>query len=182
MRTETMALQQRFFLLPMVVGKRDGSTLYSLFTQNQVAEVLGQRTIHPVPFSPAHVKGFILRHDSLVPVVDVDVLCGGTQEKIGAQARQLLIMRTGQVEAASGDFLKLALACSGTVLTFKLTEREAAQAVTAEETPAIFAGQSLFSGFFRLRGYRVVLLDFDTIAQGTYGTSDPAGEDKPFVW
>lgn len=183
MQTENTALQQRFYLLPLTAGEQDGEPLYCLFTQNQVAEVLGPRTIHPVPFSPEYVRGFILRHDNLVPVIDVDALCGGTGKKDKAQSRQLLVMRTGQTDAASGDFLKLALLCPSAVLTFKLSERDAAQAVAAEDMPAQFTGQSLARGSFRLRGYRVVLLDFDSLAQGTHGSTEAgSGQDEPFVW
>lgn len=182
MQTDNTVLQQRFFLLPLQAGVQGGEPVYCLFSQNQVVEVLGQRTVYPVPFSPDHVQGYIQRYGSLIPVIDVDVVCGETRKKAGAPRRQLLILRTGQVDAATGDYLKLALACERTVLTFKVSERDRVQAVTEEQVPDALAGHSLLRGFFRLRDYRVALLDFDTIALGTYGTSDPAGEDKPFVW
>ena len=76
MQIDSTALQQRFFLLPLSAGEQDGEPVYCLFTQNQVVEVLGQKTVYPVPFSPDHVQGFIQWHEGLVPVVDVDVLCG----------------------------------------------------------------------------------------------------------
>ena len=64
MQIDSTALQQRFFLLPLSAGEQDGEPVYCLFTQNQVVEVLGQKTVYPVPFSPDHVQGFIQWHPS----------------------------------------------------------------------------------------------------------------------
>ena len=183
MQIDSTALQQRFFLLPLSAGEQDGEPVYCLFTQNQVVEVLGQKTVYPVPFSPDHVQGFIQWHEGLVPVVDVDVLCGLADKKAGSQARQLQLLRTGQIETTTGEFLKLALVCTSTVLTFKLTERDAAQTVAVEQVPVALADQDLVRGFFRLRGYRVALLDFDTIAQGTHGLGKvDHAKDESFAW
>ena len=183
MQTDNALLQQRFFLLPLSTGKQGGEPVYCLFTQNQIVEVLGQKTVYPVPFSPNYVQGFIQREGSIIPVIDADVLCGGEKSKTGTQPRQLLVMRTGQADAADGEVLKLALACTGTVLSFKLTERDSAQPLAPEKIPAVLAASGLVQGFFRLRGYLVALLDFDTIALGTYGTQDAmGGKDAPFVW
>ena len=168
MQADNTVLQQRFFLLPLHTGEQDAEPVYCLFTQNQVVEVLGQRTVYPVPFSPDYVQGFIERDGGLVPVIDVDALAGGAGKKVGLQARQLLVMRTGQTDTANGEFLKLALVSTGTVLTFKLGERDVAQEVTREEAPSALAAHGLTRGFFRLRGYLVALLDFDAIAFGTY--------------
>ena len=174
MRTETMALQQRFFLLPMVVGKRDGSPLYSLFTQNQVVEVLGRRTVYPVPFSPPYLRGIIQRQDRMAPVIDADLLCDRTIQGARRLPRQFLLVRTGQQEPDSGDFLTLAFACSETVLTFKLSEQEASRAVAADSPPPSFAAQELVTGFFRLRGYRVLLFDCNAIVRGVRPGADSA--------
>ncbi|MDO5675491.1 MAG: chemotaxis protein CheW [bacterium] len=176
MQTDNTVLQQRFFLLPLHTREQGAEPVYCLFTQNQVVEVLGQRMVYPVPFSPDYVQGFIERDGGLVPVIDVDALCGGAGKKVGLQARQLLVMRTGQTDTANGEFLKLALACTSTVLTFKLAERDSIQAVAPEEAPAALASHSSVRGFFRLRGYLVALLDFDTVALGTYGVQDAADE------
>ncbi len=172
MRTETMALQQRFFLLPMAVGERDGSPLYSLFTQNQVIEVLGRRTVYPVPFSPPYLQGLIQRQGRVAPVIDADLLCGKAAQGARRPPRQFLLVRTGQQEPGSGDFLTLAFACHETVLTFKLGEQEAGRAVAADSPPPAFAARELVTGFFRLRGYRVVLFDCNAIVQGVRPGTD----------
>lgn len=178
MQTDNTALHQRFFLLPMTVGAQDGDRLYSLFTQNQVVEVLGRRTVYPVPFSPAYLRGVIQRYDSVVPVIDVDLLCGGVARAGGLPPRQFLLVRTGQREAATGDFLKLAFACSEVVQTFKMGEQELGRAVVPDEAPPAFAGQGLTTGFFRLREHRVVLLDCNAIARGIRPGAHGAGSGR----
>ncbi len=182
MRTEASALQQRFFLLPLRSGKEEGESLHCLFTQNQVVEVLGQRPVSPVPFCERYLTGFILFRGHAVPVVDVNALLGGEKHQIG-QARQLLVMRTGQRDPESGEYLHLAFVSTGNVLTFKLTERDAAQVQDGGEVPADLEDQGLARGYFRLRGNRVVVLDFDQVALGQVHSADDAeNKEKPFVW
>lgn len=182
MQIETTALQQRFFLLPLAIGTNEDEPWYCLFAQSQVVEVLGRRTIYPVPFSPNYLKGFIEWQDSVVPAIDVDLLCGGEQKNSRTPLRQLLLVRTGQMDAASGEPLKLALLCASTVLTFKLGGRDNEQIVTENEVPAVLACQDLSRGYFRLRDYHVMLLDLDGIAKGKSITKKLAGGgDKMFL-
>ena len=170
MRNDNAALLRRFFLLPLTVGQQEGEAWNCLFTQNQVVEVVGQATrLYPVPFSPPYLLGCILRHDTLIPVVDVDLLCsGGAERKKNASIRQILVIRTGQIDAASGEFLRLAMACSGNVLTFKLTDRDVAGPFAPLQAPPSFDGQGLDLGFFQVREHRAVLMDFDAIVLGTF--------------
>lgn len=177
--TGNEALRRRFFLLPLSVGREDGQDLNCLFTQNQVVEALGRTTrIYPAPFTPPYLLGSVLRHDALIPVIDLDALCGGAERgKRGrVEAHQMLVIRTGRQDA-NGEFLRLAVACSGTVITFKLTDRELARPVEPLAAPAGFAGQGLAGGFFRLRDHRVVVMDFDALVQGSFRPPANGGQN-----
>ena len=178
MQNRSETLLQRLYILPFSeAGRRDGKELACLFTQNQVAEVLdGKTPVYPVPFCPAWLKGCIQRAGVLVPVIDVDALCGPGGKKSAqsggetpAPARQILVLRTGCPDETGGHFLSVALTCRGAIETFRLTERDVAGAVSADEPPESgFDGHGLNRGFFRLRDHRVVLMSFDALAEGTF--------------
>ena len=164
-------LLQRLYLLPLTGSARRGvEPLSCLFTQNQVAEVLnGRRTpVYPVPFCPDWLKGCIQRAGVLIPVIDVDALCAPKGTAANAPLRQLLVLRTGCPDASGEKFLDVALGCRSAVETFKLTERDVARSVSADEPPEGFDGRGLTQGFFRLRGHRVVLMNFNSLAEGVF--------------
>lgn len=170
----TGAMRGRFFLLPLETGHQDGEDWSCLFTLTQVVEVVGRSTkVYPVPFSPACLPGYILRWDTVIPVVDVERLCGWVKAS-NVRMRQMLVIRTGQSAAAGGEFARLAIACTGNVSTFTLGEREAGLPVESLEAPEGFDGHGLARGFFRLHGRRVVLMDFDALARGLVHI--PAGQ------
>ncbi|NLZ16956.1 MAG: chemotaxis protein CheW [Desulfobulbaceae bacterium] len=182
MQNKTTALQQRFFLLPLAIDTNGDEPWYCLFAQIQVVGVLGRRTIYPVPFSPGYLKGCIEWQDSVVPVIDVDLLCGGKEKNPRTPLRQLLLVRTGQIDAVSGEPLKLALKCTSTVSTFKPSVHDNGQIVAENEVPPALAAQDLSRGYFRLRNYRVMLLDLDGIVQGkSESTKRVGGDDGMFL-
>ena len=169
MQNQNAILLQRFYLLPLM--ERVGQwrePLCCLLTQNQVAEVLGRTPLYPIPFCPDYLKGCIQRNGALAPVIDPNVLCFADTRQEQTSIHQLLIVRTGLTDEANGGFLNLALASAGTVLTFALTEQELARDVVVDAPPTDFSARDLARGFFRLRGRRVVLLDFDPLTSGSF--------------
>ena len=180
MRKGNETLLQRLYLLPLAGAAQKGGPPACLFTQNQVAEVLdGRRTpIYPAPFCPAWLKGCIQRAGVLAPVIDLDALCGPKSKAAAAPPRQLLVLRTGcpaPDATGGGHYLSLALTCRSAIETFRLTERDVAGFITADEPPEGFDWHGLAQGFFRLREHRVALLNLDPLAEGAFQPEKKGG-------
>jgi len=155
----------RAFLLPLTInGSVDN--VVCLFSQNQVVEILGPRPVQRIPGSPAYLKGVLLYHDDLLPVIDLDDLCNrqpaGRQERY----RQLVVVRTGATDPVTGEPLKAVVTASVQVRIAKLSGQELTRGFTEREAPAALRDTGLLRGSFQRGDDAVVVLDLGPVVRG----------------
>ncbi len=163
----------RTFFLPMSLNDSPGN-VFCLFGHNQVVEILGPRPIQHIPYSPAYLKGVIHYHDRLLPVVSLDDLCNGKEAGSPERYRQLVVVRTGSVDPATGEPLKAVVAAKARVRIAKLSGEELANAFEQGEAPSSLRHSGVLRGFFQRQGDAVAVCDLGPVVRGTLG--DRLGE------
>jgi purine-binding chemotaxis protein CheW len=163
----------RAFLVPLTINDSPGSVV-CLFSQSQVVEILGPRPMQQIPCSPAYLKGVLLYHDSLLPVVNLDDLCN--RKRIGRQERyrQLVVVRTGAVDPVTGEALKAVVTASDRVRIAKVSGQELATGFVEQEAPTALRDCGLLRGYFQRHGDLVAVLDLGPVVLGT--CADHLGE------
>lgn len=157
----------RSFLLPLSINGA-AENVACLFSQNQVVEILGPRPVEYIPGSPGYLRGVMLYHDSLLPVVDLEALCDRHQPVRQEQYRQLVVVRTGAVDPVTGESLKAVVSAKVRMQLAKISGQELAQASEQGEVPSSLRESGLVRGCFRRQGDSVVLFDLGPVVQGTY--------------
>ena len=157
----------RAYLLPLHLD--DGPPVATcLFNQSQVVEILGPKSVQPIPFSPGYIKGVIAYHDELLPVIDLDALCGRSQCDPPKQDRQLMIIRTGTLNPDTHVPLKAAIASSVRIQIAKFTQQELVDGFNPQEAPSILSRSGLIRGFFQRHNQSIVLLDLNPVVLGVF--------------
>jgi chemotaxis signal transduction protein len=160
----------RAYLLPLHFD--DGTpNATCLFNQNQVVEILGPRPVQRVPCSPAYLQGVIAYHDELLPVIDLDALCGRGLSHRPEQNRQLMVIRTGTLDPCTDTPLKAVIASSVRIQITKIAGQELADGFTPQEMPSTLRRSGLVRGFFQRHNQPVVLLDLNPVVLGVFGKS-----------
>jgi chemotaxis signal transduction protein len=173
MANEKQQTTIRTFFLPMSINDSTGN-VFCLFSHNQVVEILGPRPIQHIPHSPAYLKGVIHYHDRLLPVISLDDLCNGKQAGGQERYRQLVVVRTGSADPATGEPLKAVVAANARVRIAKLSSEELATAFKEREAPSSLRNSGVLRGFFQRQADSVALCDLGPVVQGTLG--DRLGE------
>jgi len=163
----------RTFFLPLTINGSTGNVV-CLFSQSQVVEILGARPVQQIPGSPVYLKGMLLYHDSLLPVINLDDLCNRGGNGRSDRYRQLMVIRTGAVDPVTGEPLKAVVTAGVRVRIAKITGQELATAFVAQEPPPSLRNSGLLRGFFQRQGDSVAVLDLGPVVQGTF--SDHWGE------
>jgi chemotaxis signal transduction protein len=160
----------RAYLLPLHLD--DGTpNATCLFNQNQVVEILGPRQVQRIPCSPAYLQGVIAYHDELLPVIDLDSLCGREPSGQSEQNRQLMIIRTGMLDPSTDLPLKAVIASSVRIQITKISGQELADGFTPQEVPSTLNRSGLVRGFFQRHNQSIVLLDLNPVVLGVFGNS-----------
>lgn len=165
MSEQNQQAQVRMYLLPIPVGG-DGGSVFCLFSQNQVVEILGRRPVLPIPSSPVYLYGVIGYHDSLLPVIGVHELCGGNGTGGRERIRQLVVIRTGAIDPRTGEPLKAALATGVGMRLAKLSRQALASGFVESDAPSVLRESGLLRGFFQRQKTGVAVLDFGRLVLG----------------
>jgi len=160
----------RAYLLPLHLD--DGAPVATcLFNQNQVVEILGPRPVQRIPCSPAYLQGVIGYHDELLPVIDLDTLCGRGSSGQPRQNRQLMIIRTGTLDPSTDVPLKAVIASTVRIQITKITGQELVEGFTPQEAPSTLSSSGLVRGSFQRNNQSIVLLDLNPVVLGVFGQS-----------
>ena len=172
-KTRAVERQQaeiRTYLLPITYGN-SAETFFVLLSQNQVVEVLGKRAIGQVPCAPSYVKGVISYQDALVPVVALEPLCGAPFHQAGGQVQQLVIVRTGAVDAETGASLKVAVIADRRLRMARFSAKMLAAGFTAQQAPAALESSGILKGYFSRQNNNIAVVDFHDLVTGLYHAS-----------
>lgn len=164
MALERQSTGIRTFLVPLKHEEHQ-FPLFSLFSQNQVVEILGRQAIQKVPLSPKYLKGVIGYRDCLVPVIDLDAFCGRVADGPQAGYRQFLVIRTGVVDARTGQSLKLVIGTNSGIHSVKFSNQMLGALSTEETVPVFLQEIGLLRGFFHYQGGGVALFDLSPLVQ-----------------
>jgi len=174
MTSEGRQTEIRTFLLPLSVADAAGD-VFCLFSQNQVVEILGRRPIQQIPFSPTYLVGVVNYFDQLLPVIDLDKLCNPKQLGCNGGYQQLVVIRTGTVDPATGEPLKAVIAASTRVRMAKLSAQVLATTFAGSEAPISLKNTGMLRGYFQRESGGIALIDLSRVVQGTL--SDVAQAD-----
>ena len=168
MTTERQQAEIRTFLLPL---KLDDSNdpVFCLFSQNQVVEIIGRRSVQPIPFSPVFLKGVVNYNNRLLPVINLDELCSRKKTPRPEEYQQLMVLRTGAVDAATGEPLKAVVTASTRVRIVKLSGQMMAAAFVEQEAPPSLKASGVLRGFYQQQDNQIALLDLSRVVSGTSG-------------
>ena len=155
----------RAYLLPLRLDNGSAGVA-CLFSQTQVVEILGPRPVLRIPYSPAYLQGVLAYHDELLPVLDLDTLCGWQPSAQRQQLRQLMVIRTGAQDPKTGLPLKAVVAAVVRIQIAKITGQELIGGFKAEQAPSALRDSGLLRGFFRRQGGSIALLDLDPVVRG----------------
>ncbi|MGE4559456.1 MAG: chemotaxis protein CheW [Desulfobulbus sp.] len=155
----------RAFFLPMDGADRTRRISF-LFNQSQVVEILGERPIQEIPFSPRYMLGIISYQGQLLPVISLPHLCGHAPEEGTHRYKQLMIVRTGVSDPDSGEPLKVALATKAAIRTHKLSVQALANGFTRQQAPDWLLAMDGLRGFFQWRDEFVALVQLNHVALG----------------
>ena len=170
MKNEQRRMTLRGYLLPLTVGDAPDNFV-CLFTQNQVVEILEPRFMSQIPGSPDYLKGVVLYQGSLLPVIDLDELCGRHRAVRGREYRQLVVVRTGTVDPETGAPLKAVVAAKDRVRIARISGQELAATFQQREVPPALNKTGLVRGCFRGESDSVALLDLGPLVRGAYATA-----------
>lgn len=168
MTNEGRQAETRTYLLPLALDDA-GSKVFCLFSQNQVVEILGQRPILRIPFSPTYLKGVLNYFDQLLPVINLDELCTRKAVARNEGYRQLIVVRTGVVNPVTGTPLKVAIAARTRVHMVKFSDQILTTSFVEQEAPASLKASGVLRGFFKRQANYVALIDLQQVALGTFG-------------
>ena len=141
----------------------DATDLFCFLSQSQVVEVLPEKPVSRIPFSPRHIRGVIPYSGTILPVIDLDVLCGA-EEKEDAQYRQFVVVRAGASDQQSGEFFKVVIAVRTRILIERLASAELAALRAEREIPRNLPVKELLHGLFKQEDKYFLLFDFNKIA------------------
>lgn len=85
--------ERRVVVFPALAPKVAGKQIYFLFSVTQVADVLGEASIRPVPFSPSFIEGVAEWRGEVLPVISLEEALGLEKVKSNRQ-RRLLVVQT----------------------------------------------------------------------------------------
>ena len=162
----------RAYLLPLRLDNGSGGVA-CLFSQTQVVEILGPRPVLRIPCSPAYLQGVLAYHDELLPVLDLDTLCGRHPSAQRQQYRQLMVVRTGALDPKTSLPLKAVVAAAVRIQIAKISGQDLVSGFKAEQAPSTLRDSGLLRGFFHRQGESIALLDLDPVVRGVF--SDPSG-------
>jgi len=166
MTSEGRLTEIRAFLLPLSVADAAGD-VFCLFSQNQVVEILGRRPIQRIPFSPTYLVGVVNYFDQLLPVISLDELCNPKQLGCNGGYQQLVVIRTGTVDPATGEPLKAVIVSSTRVHLAKLSAQVLATSVAGSEAPTSLKNTGMLRGYFQRESGGIALIDLSRVVQGT---------------
>lgn len=169
MTKERQQLGTRTFLLPLALDDSKDN-IFCLFTQNQVVEILGPRPIQQIPLSPAYLKGVVHYFDQLLPVINLDELCRRNRGLRQESYQQLMVIRTGMVDDATGEPLKAAVAASARVRIANFSGQMLTSAFIEQEAPLSLKNSGVLRGFFQHQTNYIALFDLSRLLLGTFGT------------
>ncbi|MBM9536454.1 chemotaxis protein CheW [Desulfobulbus alkaliphilus] len=164
---------RRVFLLPMTITDWPGS-VFCLFSQNQIVEILSQRPIQRIPFSSEYLQGVLVYLDRLIPVICLDTLCNGQWTVPRGGYRQLVVVRTGAVDPETGEPLKVMVLAKAGVRMEKITSETYGASLLEREAPASLRRTGLLRGFYQHQNKALVLIDLSTLLLGRF---HPDGTD-----
>ena len=166
MTNERRQAEIRTFLLPLTLDDSNNN-VFCLFSQNQVVEILGRRPVQRIPMSPNYLKGVLPYQDQLLPVINLDALCSRKSTAGQEGYRQLVVIRTGVVDSATGEPLKAAITASARVRIAKLSAQALATAFVEQEAPASLKNSGVLRGFFQQQANFIALIDLNQVLLGT---------------
>ena len=167
MTNEGRQAETRTYLLPLTLDDANGN-VFCLFSQHQIVEILGQRPVQRIPLSPTYLQGVISYYDELLPVIDLNPLCGRKQSLKEIMPRQLVVVRTGASDPVTGAPLKAAIASQAGVVMVKLTRRVLAASFIEQAAPDSLKASGILRGFFRRQNNGIALIDLGKVVQGTF--------------
>ncbi|MGD9947150.1 MAG: chemotaxis protein CheW [Desulfobulbus sp.] len=165
-----MASQQRHqdarvFLMPMD-DLECTQNISFLFSQTQVVEILGNRPIQKIPFSPRHVLGIIAYQGRSLPVINLPDLCGRASEAGRNRYKQLMVVRTTVSDPESGEPLKVALATNAAIRILKLSSQALTNSFIQKQAPDWLTASIGLRGFFQWGDECVALVQLNNVALG----------------
>jgi len=160
----------RIFLLPMD-GLEQAENMYFLFTQSQVAEIIGFHPIQKIPFSERHLLGVIPYRNQLLPVINILDLCAPSMLPERNRYKQLMIIRTGAVAPDTGEPLKIAVMANSAIRTLKLSTQALSNSFHQQPLPPWLQASEQLRGFFQWQDSYVALLHLDQLALGPLSPS-----------
>lgn len=167
---ERQQAEIRTYLLPVTYGS-SAETFFVLLSQNQVVEVLGGRMIGKIPCAPSYLKGVISYQDTLVPVIALEPLCGAPIHEAGGRVQQLVIVRTGAVDAETGASLKVAVIADRRLRMARFSAKMLAAGFTAQQAPAALESSGILKGYFSRQNNNIAVVDFHDLVTGLYDAS-----------
>jgi len=169
MKNEQQRTGLRSFLLPLSV--KDGlKNFVCLFTQSQVVEILAPRFVSQIPGSPSYLAGVLLYHGSLLPVIDLDLLCR-QQLAPRVRYRQLVVVRTGVADPETGAPLKAVVAAKDRVRIATILGTDLEESFAQLKAPLALSESNLVRGCFQHEDDAVTLFDLGPVVQGIYAAT-----------
>ena len=96
--------QQRVLIFPALTPEVSGKRVHFLFSLSQVADIVRDVPVRPVPFSPPFVEGIARWRDAILPVMSLEVRLG-LETKGPREVRRRMVVRAAAEEAALGTAL-----------------------------------------------------------------------------
>lgn len=160
--------ERRIFLLPLTLSDCP-DTVFCLFSQNQVVEILGERPIQQIPFSPRYLKGVILYFDRLTPVICLDTLCNRKTAGDSNGYRQLVVIRTGVVDPDTGEPLKAVVLAKTRVIMEKKVNETYTTSFVEREAPSSLRSTGVLRGYYQRQEQSLALIDLSPLLLGAPG-------------
>lgn len=88
-------------VIQMDGASEEDTSLFFLFTVNQVEEVLSEITLVEIPFAPEFIQGMCCWRGQVVPVIDIEKRFGLSGSTHTSSGRYLLV-RTGAQDSTGG--------------------------------------------------------------------------------
>lgn len=176
MKHEQQQIVTRSFLLPLSISEfPEKENFVCLFTQNQIVEFIEPQAIQQIPCCPGYLRGVVMYHNTLLPVIDIDVLCNQYQSVPKEHYRQFMVVRTGSVDLETGARLKAIVAARDRMRIAKVSGRELEETFKQEEIPPFLSKSGLLRACFRHGDNSIIVLDLGPVVRGTYtGTPEEA--------
>ena len=124
----------------------ENGTLFFLFTAGQVAEVLSEMIVRPVPFSPSFLPGVTLWRGRLLPVIDLEKRFAFSHGKKREDVRFLVVRTGAPLNRAGGQVFHCVLRLSTEIHCMDISETG-----TMADTEFLDVDQSLVRGIYQWR-------------------------------